>query len=134
MSKVDEFSELNEDEIEFNAVVHGLLLRLERVLETENGGLKSGQQEMLSETASKKMRLLSQLESACTKEFSGKISAVNKSAILALKKSISTNMQKLDLRIRAINQLATTIQKAVREEESDGTYIAGNFAVGVEQE
>ena len=46
-----------------------------------------------------------------------------------LKEKLEANKRELDVRIRAINEMTDTIQAAIDESESDGTYQAGSFRV-----
>ena len=118
-----------EDQIgSLNATMHEVLKNLIELIRQETVSLEKGTQEPLQELGRKKLRLLTQLQQLSSRVRLEDISMVNRYEINKLKQFLTDNVQKLDLRIKAINELAETIESAVRENESDGTYEAGQFA------
>lgn len=110
----------------FNETLQATLKSLIAVVSREIEMLDAGRQEFLQEFATKKLHLLTQLEALSRLTDSKAMSPENRSEILRLKETLTVNMKKLELRIKAIRELTQTIEDAVREEESDGTYSTGN--------
>jgi len=116
----------------FNLLISDILKNLIALVQEEMEVLDHGKQDVLQELATKKMRLLTQLQSVSKGAHLEQVSAGNRFEINKLKGFLVNNVQMLDLRIKAINELAGTIENAVRENESDGTYNAGHFATNYE--
>ncbi len=112
--------------LKFNETLQATLKSLIAVVSREIEMLDAGRQELLQEFAAKKMHLLNQLEALSRISNSQAMSQENRSEITRLKNTLTVNMKKLELRIKAIRELTQTIEDAVREEESDGTYSAGH--------
>ncbi|MEM7069737.1 MAG: hypothetical protein AAF478_12725 [Pseudomonadota bacterium] len=110
-----------------NVSIQEVLQNLNELITEETNTLDTGRQEPLQELAVKKLRLLTQLQSLTASVRIEDITMVNRFEINKLKSTLIENVKKLDLRIKAINELAGTIESAVRENESDGTYSAGQF-------
>ena len=118
---------MTQDQIgKFNETLQATLKSLIAVVSREIEVLDAGQQELLQEFAAKKMHLLTQLEALSRISDTKAMSPENRSEISRLKDTLTLNMKKLELRIQAIRELTQTIEDAVREEESDGTYSSGN--------
>lgn len=130
MTSLNIVSEADPEPVEnrFNLMIHDILKNLIALVQEEIAVLDQGKQDVLQELATKKMRLLTQLQSASKGVHLEQVSPVNRFEINKLKGFLVHNVQMLDLRIKAINELAGTIENAVRENESDGTYDIGQFA------
>ena len=119
----------NMDEVHFNSTLHGILQKLNHLIETEVRALDEGRHEVLQEFASKKIHLFAQLETLGKRGYRGEVSQINRNEFHTLKERLVSNMRKLDQRIRAIRELTSTIEQAVINDESDGTYSVGQLAM-----
>ena len=114
-------------EAHFNHSLANMLQKLNQTLQNEMTYLESGRQEKLEKFAKEKMQLFSQLNTIRNANTSYELTDMNKTTLEKLDSLLQLNMEKLQFRIRAIDEIANTIEAAVRDGESDGTYEAGNF-------
>lgn len=117
------------DAVQFNSTLHGILQKLNTLIESEVVALDEGRHEVLEEFASKKIHLFAQLEALGKRGYRGEVSQINQNEFTTLRERLVTNMRKLDHRIRAIKELTSTIEQAVLNDESDGTYSVGQMAM-----
>ena len=117
------------DIVQFNTTLNGVLQKLNHLIESEVAALEEGRHDTLEDYASKKIHLFAQLEALGKRGHGGQFSEINRNEFGLLKKRLVSNMQKLDHRIRAIRELTSTIEAAVLNDESDGTYSVGRMAM-----
>lgn len=110
----------------YNRTLHGILQKLNLLLEEELEALNSAKQVQLEDFAKKKISLFSQLRVLGNKYDLTEITGENIEEIKRLKVGLFANLQKLELQMNAMKELNRTIEKAVLSDQSDGTYTIGD--------
>lgn len=106
-----------------------LLDELLDLLEQEREHLNSGKIDMLELFAKKKMQSLAQLNLFIRKGNTRYTTRLYARELRKIDELLKDNVKKLQFRIKAIGEIAETIENAVSEADSDGTYQAGNYRV-----
>lgn len=105
------------------------LADLDLTLAHEREDLQAGRFDRLPQFAAEKMRALEQINLQRTRSGNQPLPSHLQNELADLKEKLEANKRELDVRIRAINEMTDTIQAAIDESESDGTYQAGSFRV-----
>ena len=107
---------------QFNHSFREILHKLRLLLDQESIYLQEGGHDELQEFARKKTSLFSQLRLLNSRFSGSQLSDFNVQDAKVLQSGLVQNMKLLDTRIKAIQELNTTIKQAVMDERSDGTY------------
>jgi flagellar biosynthesis/type III secretory pathway chaperone len=99
------------------------------LLEQEREHLNSGKIDKLELFAKKKMQSLAQLNLFIRKGNTRYTTRLYSRELRKIDELLTENVRKLQFRIKAIGEIAETIESAVSEADSDGTYQAGNYRV-----
>ncbi len=114
------------DHINKASPVGDVLSKLEILLQEERACLDAGSMEKLESFANRKMQLLVQLKRLSSDPHRTNQIRDNKNDLSRVREMVSENMRKLAFRIKAIGEIAETIETAFRDADSDGTYQIGN--------
>ncbi|MEM7291591.1 MAG: hypothetical protein AAF412_14670 [Pseudomonadota bacterium] len=119
----------NKDQAIFSATLAGILKKLNLLLDQEARYLEKGEHEDLQEFARKKISLFSQLR-VLNQRYAGlQLSDSNAADLKDLKQNLLNNLKMLDTRMKAIGELNKTIEAAVLNDRSDGTYSVDGMAM-----
>ena len=106
-----------------------LLDSLLDLLEQEKEHLNSGKVDMFEVFAKKKMQALVQLNLFIKKGNMRNTTRMYAYDLRKIDDLLKENVRKLQFRIKAIGEIAETIESAVSQADSDGTYQAGSYRV-----
>ncbi len=107
-----------------------LLGNLREVLDSEEQALASGRTDSLETYAREKLRILVNLNRITSEETSSTMLEHARTELQETRRRLDDNMRTLKFRIGAIGEIADTIESAVREADSDGTYEVGTTRNG----
>jgi flagellar biosynthesis/type III secretory pathway chaperone len=102
-----------------------ILNNLLQVLEKESAQLESGREDFFEAMAREKLKIFADLDRYMRENATLEFSDENKLLLKNSKARMKQNMSSLEFRMNAIGEIARTIEDAVMEAESDGTYRAG---------
>lgn len=99
--------------------------KLREIVDSEIAHLKFGRVDLLEKFAKEKMSVLGELNAAMAERPVGEVAADNRDSLREIERLLSESARALKLRMDAINEITDTIESAIHEAESDGTYEAG---------
>ena len=103
-------------------VLDSILSELHNVLGSEKVHLNSGRMDLLESFAREKLQILANLDRFSRNNQNSSEFRNNRTKIEHAGKLLQENLEILKLRINAIGEITKTIEDAVTEAESDGTY------------
>lgn len=106
-----------------------LLQNLMELLKNEQEHLNSGKMDMFEDFAKKKMQALVQLNMLTKKGNVSNLAHTYERELRQIDSLLKDNVKKLDFRMKAIGEITDTIESAVSQAESDGTYQPGNIKI-----
>lgn len=104
-------------------ILQGLL----EVLQQEQDHLESGKTDMPAAFAKKKMQCFVQMNSLMKRGNTAHLARIYQLELRKVDLLLKENAKKLEFRMKAISEITDTIESAVANAESDGTYEAGNI-------
>ncbi len=104
-----------------------ILNRLLRVLDAERNRLLSGSEGSFEHFAREKLQIFADLDRYIRSNTTVEFSSDNQSLLDKVRVQMKENMCNLEFRMRAFGEIAKTIEEAVEDSESDGTYSADDF-------
>ena len=110
--------------------LRSLLGELRQILDNEETELASGRTDSLEIFAREKLRVLVSLNRITNDNTPAAIPEEAQMELQETRQRLDENMQTLKFRMSAIGEIANTIETAIKDADSDGTYEAGSFRNG----
>ncbi|MCP4073342.1 MAG: hypothetical protein GY742_16630 [Hyphomicrobiales bacterium] len=112
-----------------NSQKFSVVLRdLRHLLEREKSHLMQGGVDKLESFAREKMQMFANLNHLAKSIETTGASVENRSEVINVNSMLNDNLSALKSRMDAISEITKTIEDAINESESDGTYDASSFA------